>query len=184
MPGGAIDNSYIWGCDAELLLAIVKSVEDRANASADTDKATVRLIILVEDSALYRSTLLPILYSELVRQTQSVLDEGLNEQHRLLKMRARPKILTAASYERALELFHQYKSYVYAIVSDVRFPMGGEMEDDAGFRLLSDIREQVPDLPMLMLSTDPANEERALELPAVFAQKNLPSVREDIHDFF
>ena len=109
-PLSCIDNSYVWCCDSDILLAIVKNVEDQQNVDFDTKKAMVRVIILVEDSPVYRSRLLPLLYGELVKQTQSVLGEGLNEQHRLLKMRARPKILTAATYEEALDIFYRYKS--------------------------------------------------------------------------
>ena len=144
----------------------------------------VRVIILVEDSPLYRSTLLPILYRELVRQTQSVLDEGLNEKHRLLKMRARPKILTAATYEEAMELFTRYRPYVFAVMSDARFPRKGKMDKNAGVRLLSVIRSEVVDLPLLMLSTDGKNKKRALRVPAVFAEKTAASLSEKIHSFF
>lgn len=180
----AIDNTYVWCCDSDILLAIVKSVEDKKNVDPDTRKAMVRIILLVEDNAIYRSRLLPLLYHEVVRQTQSVLEEGLNEQHRLLKMRARPKILTASSYEEALELFDRYSPYIFGVMSDVRFRKGGSLSDDAGFLLMQKFRQEVPDLPLLMLSTDPANRQKALDVPAVFVEKNSAFFRQEIHNFF
>ncbi len=184
LPYSSIDNTYVWCCDSDILLAIVKNVEDEANVDFDTRKAMVRVIILVEDTAVFRSSLLPILYKELVKQTQAVLDEGLNEQHRLLKMRARPKILTAASYEEALDLFTKYRPYVFCVMSDVRFPKDGKINGNAGFELLQTIRQEVPDLPLLMLSTEIENGKRAKDLPAVFIEKNSTTLREEIHSYF
>lgn len=179
-----IDNAYVWCCDSDILLAIVKSVEDRLNVDIDTKKAMVRVILLVEDSALYRSQLLPMLYSEVVRQTQSVLDEGLNEKHRLLKMRARPKILTASTYEEALSLFERYRQYIFCVMSDGRFPKNGELCDNAGVELLSTFRSKQADLPLLLLSTETANRRAAEAIPAAFVEKMAENIREKIHDFF
>ncbi len=179
-----IDNSYVWCCDSDILLAIVKSVEDQQNVDFDTEKAMVRVILLVEDSAIHRSRLLPLLYGELVKQTQSVLGEGLNEQHRLLKMRARPKILTAATYEEALTLFYKYKPFIFSVMSDARFPRQGELQDDSGFRLFEKIRIEKSDLPLLMLSTDIENRKKAEKIPVVFVDKNATDIEEQVHDFF
>jgi CheY-like chemotaxis protein len=179
-----IDNAYIWCCDSDLLLAIVKNIEDQENVDNDTAKAMVRVLLLVEDSAEDRSRLLPMLYGELVNQTHKVLGDGLNEQHRLLKMRARPKILTAASYEQALGLFNRYEPYIFAVVSDGRFPQAGRLEAEAGLRLLTAIRQRISDLPLLMLSSESANRAQAEGVPAVFVDKNSRTIRRQIHDFF
>ena len=152
----AIEDMYVWTGDSNLLMALIKSVEDRINVADDTRLAMVRVLLLVEDSPLYRSFFLPIIYRVVVKQTLSVLEEGLNEEHRLLKMRARPKILVAENYEDGLRLFQQYKPYVFGIITDTRFPMECVKTADAGFRLLSDIRADVPYLPALMLSSEPA----------------------------
>ncbi|NOQ46226.1 MAG: response regulator, partial [Desulfobulbaceae bacterium] len=183
-PYPCIDNIYVWCCDSDILLAIVKNVEDQRNVDFDTGKAMVRVILLVEDSAIYRSSLLPILYGEVVQQTQSVLDEGLNEKHRLLKMRARPKILTAASFEEAMELFTRYRPYIFSVMSDVRFPKAGKIKDNAGLELLREIRKHAKDLPLLVLSTESKNKQRAEAIPAVFVNKTSSTIREQIHDFF
>lgn len=179
-----IDNTYIWCCDSNLLLAIVKNVEDRRNVDFDIKKAMVRVILYVEDSPANRSQVLPLLYNEVVKQTHAVLDEGLNDQHRLLKMRARPKILTAGSYEEAVELFTRYRHNIYALLTDARFPRGGVVVGDAGMQLITEIRREIRDLPVFMLSTDSANEEKANSLNAMFAVKDAATVRKKIHSFF
>jgi CheY-like chemotaxis protein len=178
------DNTYIWCCDSDIMLAIVKNVEDRRNVDFDTRRAMVRVILLVEDSPLHRSTLLPMLYGEVVKQTQEVLDDGLNELHRLLKMRARPKILTAASYEEAMELYERYRPYIFCVMSDVRFPKNGMESATAGIDLLSEIRSRRPDLPLLMLSTETANRDAAKKIPAVFIEKKAETMRSELHEFF
>ncbi len=179
-----IDQIFIWSGDSDLLLAIVKSVEDRLNVDPDTRNAQVRVIILVEDSPLYRSYFLPLIYREVVRQTQEVLEESLNEEHRLLKMRARPKILVAATYQEAEALYERYQPYLFGVLSDTRFPDGNNLSPDAGYRYLSMIRKQIPDLPLLLLSSESANRKRAEQIPAVFLDKNSPDLMVELHQFF
>ncbi len=183
-PTPCFDNSYTWCCDSSILLALVKNAEDQRNVEHDTKKAMVRVILLVEDSPLHRSTLLPMLYEELVQQTLAVLDEGLNEQHRLLKMRARPKIITAASYEEALALFTRYRPYIFSVMSDVRFPKNGQETASAGYELLRELRSQIPDLPLLMLSSEAGNQDLARQIPAVFIEKKPRIIAEELHQFF
>ena len=103
-----INKSFVWNGNSDLLLAIVKSAEDQMNVAYDTERAKVRVIIFVEDSPKYLSSILPLLYKEIVSQTQAVIEESLNEEERLLRMRARPKILLAENYEEAEELYKQY----------------------------------------------------------------------------
>jgi hypothetical protein len=179
-----IDNFFIWSPDPALMLSIIKNVEDHLNVEKDTNLAMVRVLILVEDSPLYRSFFLPLLYKAVVKQTQSVLDESLNEEHRLLKMRARPKILVAEDFEQAMELYHKYLPYVFAIFSDTSFPKNGKMADKAGLEFLHHIRSEIPDLPLLLMSADPLNKAKALKMQAVFLDKNSPTLAEEIHDFF
>ena len=179
-----IDDVFIWSGNSDLLLALVKNAEDRLNVEPDTRKAMTRVLILVEDSPVYYSSFLPLIYKEIVRQTQEVLGEGLNEDHRLLKMRARPKILLAEDYEGAMELYRKFHPFLFGIISDTRFPRCGKMDDDAGFVLLSQIRHEIPDLPLLLLSSDPENREKADRIPATFVDKNTPNLLGKIHDFF
>jgi len=179
-----LGGSYVWSGDPELLLAIIKNVEDHRNVDADTQRAQVRVLLLVEDSPLYKSFLLPLIYREVVEQTQAVLAESLNEEHRLLKMRARPKILVAETFEKALAIYHRYRPYMLGILSDVRFPRQGQLDDQAGLVMLEQIRADSPDLPQLILSSEPGHRQRAEAIPALFVDKNSPHLRREIHHFF
>ncbi len=178
------DHTFIWNGDSNLLLALIKSVEDRNNVDDDTRTASIRVIIFVDDSPEYMSVLLPLLYRELVVQTQAVIGEGLNEDHRLLAMRARPKILIAGSYEQADALFQQYAPCVLGVISDVRFPKGGRMSATAGLDLLKHIKGQRFDIPLLLLSSEPGNRVEAERIPAVFIDKNSPTLLSEVRSFF
>ncbi len=182
----ALDNvrTFLWTGNTDILLAIVKSVEDEMNVSHDTYTAGIRVIIFVEDSTEYISSLLPILYRELVIQTQAVMEEGLNEEHRLLAMRARPKILVANDYESAKDLYNLYKPYVLGIISDVRFPRECELDGNAGFRLLEEIKRDRFDIPLLLTSSESANAVKAQAIPATFVDKNSDSLHADVRSFF
>ncbi len=179
-----INNEFIWTGNADLFLALVKSVEDRLNVEADTKKAMVRVLILVEDSPLFRSIFLPLIYKVVVNQTLSLMEETLNEEHRLLKMRARPKILVAENYESAWNLFEKFKPYVFGVISDTRFPKDCKMTPDAGFILLSKIKKEIPHLPLLLLSSEPENRKKAEKIQAIFIDKNSPDLQSEIENFF
>ncbi|MFO7970908.1 MAG: PEP/pyruvate-binding domain-containing protein [Desulfobacterales bacterium] len=179
-----IDKSFIWSGNSDLLLALVKNVEDRMNVENDTRKAMVRVLILVEDSPVYYSSFLPMIYKEIVKQTQAVLGAGLNEEHRLLTMRARPKILLAENYEEAMDLCIKFRSFLFGIISDTRIPKNGNLEDDAGFVLLSQMKKEIPDLPLLLMSSKSSNKMKADQIPAVFLDKNSPNLLAELHDFF
>jgi len=179
-----IDRIYVWFGNTDLLLAAIKHREDQMNVAYDTRRARVRVIIMVEDSSIYYSSLLPLLYKEIVTQTQAVMEESVNDEHRILRMRARPKILGAENYEEAVDLYQKYKPYLLSIFSDVRFPKNHRINDEAGFGLLSMVREEMPDLPLLMLSSEEKNRDRALKIPAVFLNKNSPTLHSDIRIFF
>jgi CheY-like chemotaxis protein len=180
----AIDRRCVWYGNTDLLLAMIKNLEDRMNVAYDTERARVRVIILVEDSPIYYSSLLPLLYKEIVTQTQAVMEESVNDEHRILRMRARPKILVAENYEEALDLYRQYRPYLLSVFSDVRFPKNGQINDRAGVSLLSRIRQENPDLPLLNLSSEESNRRQAEKIPAVFLNKNSPSLHSEIRSFF
>ena len=182
--GQGIDKVFIWSGVPDFLLALVKNAEDRLNVDFDTKKANVRVLLLVEDSPLYYSSFLPLIYQEVVKQTQAVLEVGLNEEHRLLTMRARPKILLAVNYEEAVELYERYQPYIFGVMSDSRLPKGQKLEDDAGFLLLSQIRKDIPDLPLLLMSSESGNRQKAAKIPAGFLDKNSPNLLSEIHHFF
>jgi len=179
-----IDQVFIWSGNADLLLAIIKCTEDRLNVDYDTSRAQVRVLIFVEDSPIYYSSLLPIFYKEVVRQIQAVMELGVNEEERLLIMRTRPKILLARNFEEATELYEKYKPYLLGIISDTRFPKDGRMCAGAGIELLSRARREMPYLPLLLFSSEPGNKVKADGIPAIFLDKNSPALLDEIHDFF
>ncbi len=179
-----IDNEFVWTGNADILLALVKSAEDRLNAPADTANGMVRVLILVEDSPLFRSVFLPLIYKVVVNQTLMLLEDTVNEEHRVLKMRGRPKILVAENYECAMDLFRQFRPYVFGVISDTRFPKDCVMTEDAGILFLSAIKAEIPHLPLLLLSSEIKNRERAAQMQAVFIDKNSPRLYAEIEQFF
>lgn len=183
-PPNGIDQSFNWSGNTEILLALIKSVEDRLNVENDTRSAGIRVILLVEDSPFYLSSILPILYREMVSQTQALIEEGLNEEHRLLTMRARPKILTADSYESARALYQKYEPYILGVISDVRFPRACRLDGEAGIALLQHIHADRWDIPLLLMSSEPSNAEKAMTIPATFIDKNSPSLHDEVRGFF
>ena len=180
----SIDRVFVWYGNTDLLLALIKNLEDCMNVAYDTQRARVRVIILVEDSPIHYSSLLPLLYKEIVTQTQAVMEESVNDEHRILRMRARPKILMAENYEEALELYRQFRPYLLGIFSDVRFPKNGQIDDKAGFSLLSLVRQEEPDLPLLNFSSEESNRQATEKIPAVFLNKNSPTLHSEIRRFF
>ena len=180
----AVDRTYIWGGNADLLLAIIKNFEDEMNVAFDTENAKVRVIIMVEDSPYHYSSFLPVLYKHIVLQTQSVINDSINEEHRLLKMRGRPKVLVAHTYEEAIALYERYKPYVLSVFSDMRYPKGGKEDQHAGFKLLTRIKSEIPDLPVLVLSTEEKNRKIVDQIPAIFINKNSNNLHDQIKSFF
>ncbi len=189
-PGGVtekppgVDRVYVWSGNSDLLLAIVKNAEDRFNVVRDTTRGNVRVLVFVEDSPLYYSILLPLLYKEIVQQTQAVLHVGLNEEHRLLRMRSRPKILHAETYEEALSLIDCYRNYLIGVISDTRIPRSGKPDPEAGIDLLRTAKADNPDLPVLLMSSESSNRKRAESIPAVFLDKNAPGLSAALHGYF
>lgn len=178
-----IDRVFVWNGDARILLAIVKFVEDQLNVEHDTRYGDVRVIILVENSVRFYSSYLPLIYEEIVKLTQALIAEGINPMNRLLRMRARPKILLADTFEKAWELFTRYGDYVLGVISDVGFPKNGRLDEQAGLELVKLIREKSPLLPLLIQSSDARHEAPARELQAYFLNKHSPSLLPDLRTF-
>ena len=179
-----IDKLYVWFGNTDLLLALIKNFEDRVNIRFDTERALVRVIILVEDSPIYLSSILPLLYRQIVMQTQAVIEDSVNAEHRMLRMRARPKILVAENYEEAEQFYNTFKPYILSIFSDVRYPRNGHLDNQAGVSFLKTIHEKDPYIPLLLLSSEESNRALAEKVPAVFLNKNSASLHKDIGDFF
>jgi hypothetical protein len=179
----AIDHVFVWTGDVKILLAIIKLIEDKANVDQDTSLVGVRVIVLVEDNVKFYSGFLPMLYSEIMRQTRALMAEGLNISDKLLRMRARPKIVLATTYEDGLSLFNKYRKFILALISDFRFPREGQLDDEAGLKLVKKARETLPDLPVLMESSDLDNANTAFTNNVGFIHKLSPTLHDDIRQF-
>src|SRR5262249_26355160 len=124
-----------------------------------------------------------IMYSELVNQTRSVMLDSINRMHRQLRMRARPKILVAETYERAIELYEKYKEHIFGIVSDVAFARGGKSDSRAGIELIRHLKTENPDIPALLESSDPNNRLLAGTVGASFLHKRSTTLLQDVREF-
>ncbi len=178
-----IDKVFVWNGDSKVFLAMIKYVEDKMNVEKDTKIGDVRVILLVEDSQKYYTRYLPLLYSIIMKQTQAVLnEEGYDQLHKLLKMRARPKVLLVSNYEDAIQIVEKYKDYLICIISDVKYERNGVPDEDAGVELIRYVKS-ITSLPALLQSSDPSNAIRAKEVGADFIDKNSESLTQDIYDF-
>jgi len=179
----AIDGIFTWNGDARILLAISKFIEDRENVEHDIAAADVRVILVVEDSIRYYSSFLSALYPELMMQSQSLCSEGMNRLQRLMRMRSRPKVLLARNYERATELYERYADNLLAVISDAGFWRDGEYDPDAGVKLLSRIRAEAPELPILLQSSEQKYEALEHELSLLFVNKHSQRLLQRIRSF-
>ena len=187
LPGGAepgaIDRVFLWTGDARILLAVIKLMEDQANIDPDVRLGDVRVIIVVEDTVRRYSAFLSLLYAELMTQSQSLVAEGVNDLHKLLRMRARPKVVLACSYEQAFACYQRFRDNCIALITDVSFPRNGVEDVDAGFILAQRVSEQDPYLAILLQSANQENAARALELGVHFVNKNSPRLLRRIRTF-
>lgn len=178
-----MDSVYVWHGDSKLFLAIIKSIEDRWNVEHDTREAGVGVIILLEDSRRYRSSLLPIMYAALVTQTRSVMADGINHMHKLMRMRARPKLLVSETFEQGIEDFERYRDNLFGVVADVRFPRAGVHDPTAGIEFISHVKRELPDLPALLQSSEPGNRSLAESIGAHFLHKRSTTLLQDVNEF-
>jgi CheY-like chemotaxis protein len=177
-----LERAFLWQGDARLLLAIVKSVEDARNVAHDTGEAGVQVILLVEDSVRHYSSFLPAIYTELLHHSQRVIAEGLNLSQKILRMRARPKILLCSTYEEAEAAFRGCENEVMGIISDVEFPRRGEKSPTAGAELARAVRASHPDIPIILHSSHAENEALARSLGARFLLKGSPFLLQDLSE--
>ncbi len=180
---GPIDQIFVWRGDAKILVAIIKYMEDRLNAEHDTRVGDVRVIILIENSVRFYSSYLPLIYTELMKQTQMLMSEGLNRVRKLLRMRARPKILLAETFEEAWELYTKFSDNLLGVISDVRFPRSGVLDSAAGLEFVRRMKCDSPHIPVLLQSSDAVNEAKAADLGACFVNKKSPTLLQDLRSF-
>ena len=183
-----LDYIFCWHGNTELIIAIIKLVEDKMNAAEDIGEGGVQAILLVEASIRFYSTYLPELYKLILLQNTEFLKDAFNEQQQILRKRARPKILLARCYEEAAELYERYKKNLLGVISDVGFVLHRddppESEKlDAGIDLCRRIREDNPLMPVLLQSSQTAFGEQAAALGAGFVAKNSKTLLSQLHDF-
>ena len=167
----AIERVFLWQGDTRVLLAMVKYVEDRLNVESDSGGQGVPIILVVEDNVRFYSSFLPVIYAEVLGHSQSLIDEGVNLAHKMLRTRARPKILLCTDFEEAWSYFERFEGQVLGIISDVEFPCGGELDRRAGVKLLERVRERRADIPVVLQSSIAQNQLLAGDLDAQFLLK-------------
>ncbi|PIF02300.1 MAG: pyruvate, phosphate dikinase [Draconibacterium sp.] len=180
-----IDRIFVWNGNSNVFLAMIKHIEDKKNVALDTEIGNVRVILLVEDSIQYYSRYLPMLYTTVMTQTQILVKEDASDElHKILKMRARPKVLLVSTYEEAVQVINSYRRYILSVISDVRFERNGVDDDDAGIELLKYAKASFRfPVPLLLQSHDISNASRAKEVGADFINKNSESLSMDILNF-
>ncbi len=183
MQGEGVDRVFMWSGDSGIFLAMIKSIEDGMNVDEDVATARVRVIVLVEDSPLHYSSFLPMLLGEVMRHCQAILPEDINTMHRLYRMRARPKILLARTYEEAHALFEKYRENILTVISDIQLPKGGELSANAGTHLYEEVCGAGLDVPYLFLSAQEEYRPCVEEMGASFISKHSPSLAYELRDF-
>ncbi len=178
------DHFFVWNGDSKVFFAMVKLLEDRVNVPNDTHIAFTRVILLVEDNTKYFSRYLPVLYTTILEQTRSLIEDvGMDDRYKVLKLRARPKVLLATTYEEAKEMVDRYRGYLLGVISDARFPRNGRMYSRAGYELLKYVRKHLPTLPLILQSYELINKKLAVELNANFIDKNSETLFQDLRHF-
>ena len=176
----AIDYVFSWLGNSELLLAIIKLIEDKMNAPDDTASVGVQIILLVEDSIRFYSSALPHLYKFVLEQSQMFAKEALNDHQRTLRMRGRPKIKLARNYEEAIRIFDQYRDNMLGIISDMSFMHNGVKDPYAGYKFGQYVRKTGLIIPFVLESSEASNHVYAKELNASFIDKNSKSYPQDL----
>ncbi|MGA7838710.1 MAG: PEP/pyruvate-binding domain-containing protein [Ignavibacteriaceae bacterium] len=179
----AFDKIFIWQGDFRIIIAIVKYLEDKMNIDHDSRIVGVQNIIFIEDNVKYYSSFLPVIYTEILNQSQRLISEGINLTHRFLRMRARPKILLCTNYEEAWDYYQKYKDLVLGVISDVDFPKDGEQNPTAGLEIAKEIKKEHPDIPVLLASNNSEYSDTAKEIGASFVLKDSSLLFNDLRQF-
>jgi hypothetical protein len=183
IDNNVIDYVFSWLGDVAILLAIIKLLEDKRNVDFDVQEVGVQTIILVEDSVRYYSAYLPTLYKILINQAKQFTTEGLNEHQKMIRMRGRPKILLATTYEEAVHLFEKYENNLLGVISDIRYWRNGEKDPKAGFRLAELIKSKNEIIPILLQSSEEENRALAKEMNINFLHKNSKTLLHELKKF-
>jgi CheY-like chemotaxis protein len=177
------DKIFIWQGDFRIIIAIIKYLEDRLNVDHDTNAIGVQTVIVIEDDVRYYSSFLPIIYTEMFKQSQRLISEGINLSHKFLRMRARPKILLCSTYEEAWEYYELYREFLLGIISDIDFPHNGQPDPQAGIEFSKNVLKDQFDIPVLLMSNMAENAALAESVNASFILKNSPLLLTDLRQF-
>jgi CheY-like chemotaxis protein len=179
-PVTLIERIFLWQGNARILIAIVKYIEDKRNVLHDTRAIGVPVLLVVEDNIRYYSSFLPVIYTELIKQSKRVIQEGINVAHKLVRMQARPRILLSSNFEDAASLVQEYRDYLFGLVSDVEFPMEGKLSPEAGFELARLVKSLVPDAPVVLQTSRTEFRPRAHAEGFSFLRKRSPTLLKDL----
>jgi len=179
-PATDIERVFLWQGTARILIAIVKYMEDRRNVLHDTRAMGVPVLLVVEDNIRYYSSFLPVIYTELIKQSRRVIQEGINVAHKLVRMQARPKILLSSNFEDAAQLVQEYRDYIFGLVSDVEFPWEGKLSPEAGFELARMVKSLTPDVPVVLQTSRTEFRPRAHAEGYSFLRKRSPTLLKDL----
>ena len=166
------DYVFCWLGNTNLILSIIKLIEDKMNLEHDIEEGGVQMILVVEDSIRFYSSILPNLYNYILAQSKRFSTEALNRHAATLRMRGRPKVVLARNYEEAMALYDKFADNVLGVISDVRFPVGGVKDSEAGLKLLRNIHSRNPYIPLIMESAEAENREKAEAEGFRFVDKN------------
>src|ERR1700733_11445758 len=179
-PVTDIERIFLWQGNARILIAIVKYIEDKRNVQHDTRAIGVPVLLVVEDNIRYYSSFLPVIYTELIKQSRRVIQEGINVAHKLVRLQARPRILLSSNFEDAAQLVEEYRDYLIGLVSDVEFPWEGKLSPEAGFELARLMKALVPDVPVVLQTSRTEFRPRALAAGYSFLRKRSPTLLKDL----
>lgn len=174
------DYVFCWLGNTNLILSIIKLIEDKMNLEHDIDEGGVQMILLVEDSIRFYSSILPNLYNYILAQSKRFSTEALNRHAASLRMRGRPKVVLARNYEEAMALYERYSDNMLGVISDVRFPIHGEKDSEAGLKLMREIRQNDPYLPLILESSESENRAKAEAEGFRFVDKNSKKMSLDL----
>ena len=176
----SIDYVFSWLGNVDLLLAMIKLLEDKMNADNDVNDVGIQMILLVEDSVRFYSSVLPHIYKFLLKQSQEFSTEALNNHERMLRMRGRPKVMLARDYEEAVSIYEKFGKNMLGVISDVSFKHNGEKDSAAGLKLAKYLREKDPYLPIIIESSESENADAVHEFSGVFLDKNSKKLPVDL----
>ncbi len=179
----AIDYIFSWLGNADILLAIIKLIEDKMNIDHDVREVGVQTILLVEDSIRFYSSYLPNIYKIIFKQSLKFMTEGLNEHQKMLRLRGRPKILLATSYEEALRFYEKYKKSMLGVITDLSYMRDGKIDSEAGIKLCQKIKKDDKFMPLLLQSSDAKSEELAREAKVGFINKHSKTLSIELRNF-